>query len=67
MRSNICKVDEGGETGEYSIRQAIKQLGLRCQGANLEKGGWKEEPVAVYSDGRGVGWWSWEGVGWGGW
>lgn len=43
-----------GETGEYSIRQAIKKLGLQCQGANLEKGGWDEELLAVYPDVRGA-------------
>lgn len=54
-----------GETGEYSIQQAIKQLGLRCQGANLEKGGWKEELLTVYPDGRDVGWWTSGAEGWG--
>ena len=52
MSSNICELDEGlGGTGEHSIRQAIKQLSLWCQGANLEKGGWKEELLAASPDG----------------
>lgn len=45
-----------GETGEYSIRQAIKLLAPQCQGANLEKGGWKEELLTNYPDGRGLCW-----------
>lgn len=53
-----------GEAGEYSIRQAIKWLRPRCQRANLEKGGCKEERLAVYPDGRGVGCWTGGAGGW---
>lgn len=53
-----------GATGEYSIRQAIKWLGPWCQRANLEKGGWKEELLAVYPDVRGVGNWTGGVGGW---
>lgn len=43
-----------GETGEYSIRQAIKELGWGCQGAYLEKkSGCREELSAAYHDGKG--------------
>lgn len=49
MRSNISKQ-------EYSIRQAIKELGWRCQEANLEKGGCGEELLSISPDGRVMGW-----------
>lgn len=54
MRSNISKQI-------YSIRQAIKELGWRCQEANLEKGGCGEEMRSIYPDGRVTGWlWNWD-------
>lgn len=40
-------------------------MGPRCQGANLQKVGWKEELLDVYPDWRGVGWWNGGAGGWG--
>lgn len=44
------------ETGEYSVRQAIKWLGPRCRRDNAGKGSCKEELLAEYPDGRAAGW-----------